>query len=231
MSCPSFKSLLAKQTFHKRGKVIIARLSGPTNPVFLNRIERMRKMAIALAALEARYLPALDPEFIQLTNAPNVTDWASYRASFDAVQTQAWLAYPSEDIRQDAEWLLLRAHRLDPVGDDWSRLMRRAPAKSRKHLKDAALLVMDDRIAAETLLRFYEDLALHGKAAPLPDLSGSMGWHPLVERLSSRHDTLDEALVNLGISPHPRVVLALEGESELYHAPLIWRALRVSGSP
>lgn len=38
---------------------------------------------------------------------------------------------------------------------------------------------MDDRIAAENLLCFYEDLALRGNAEPLPDLSGSMGWHPL----------------------------------------------------
>ena len=67
----------------------------------------------------------------------------------------------------------MRAHRLDPVGDDWSQLMRRAPAKSRKYLKDAALIAMDDRIAAEILLRFYEDLALRGQAEPLPDLSGA----------------------------------------------------------
>ena len=90
---------------------------------------------------------------------------------------------------------------------------------------------MDDRIAAEILLRFYEDLALHGNAEPLPDLSGSMGWHPLHERLSNRNDTLDEALTDLGVSPHPRVVLALEGETEVYHAPLVWRTLGYSSAP
>ena len=109
--------------------------------------------------------------------------------------------------------------------------MRRAPAKSRKYLKDAALIAMDDRIAAEILLRFYEDLALRGQAEPLPDLSGAMGWHPLHERLSNREDTLDEALTDLGISPHPRVVLALEGETEVYHAPLVWRTLGYSSAP
>jgi hypothetical protein len=86
----------------------------------------------AQIAVEARYLPNLDPEFIQLSNVPDVADWAEYRAGFDPVQTQAWLSYPSEKITQDAEFLLLmRAHRRDPVGDDWSQLMRRAPAKSR----------------------------------------------------------------------------------------------------
>ena len=109
--------------------------------------------------------------------------------------------------------------------------MRRAPAESRKHLKDAAPIAIDDRIAAEILLRFYEDLALRGKAEPLPDLSGAMGWHPLHERLSNRKDTLDEAVTDLGISPHPRVVLALEGETEVYHAPLVWRTLGYSSAP
>lgn len=109
--------------------------------------------------------------------------------------------------------------------------MRRAPAKSRKYLKDAALTAMDDRIAAEILLRFHEDLALRGKAEPLPDLSGSMGWHPLHERLSSRTGTMDEALTDVDISPHPRVVLALEGETEVYHAPLVWRTLGYSSAP
>jgi hypothetical protein len=109
--------------------------------------------------------------------------------------------------------------------------MRRAPARSRKYLKDAALLTLDDRIAAEILLRFYEDLALRGQARPLPDLSNAKGWNPLHERLSYHPETLDDDLVRLGISPHPRVVLALEGETEAYHAPLVWQALGFSETP
>jgi hypothetical protein len=197
--------------------------------VLLDRMERFGKLAIVLTAVEPRYLPNLDPEFIQLSNVPDISDWAEYRASFEPVRTQAWLSCPAEQIRKDAEFLLLmRAHRRDPVGNDWSQLMRRAPAKSRKHLKDAALVAMDDRIAAEILLRFYEDLALRGHAEPLPDLSGAMGWHPLHERLSYRKHTLDESLTDLGVSPHARVVLRLEGETEVYHDPLIWRMLGYS---
>lgn len=231
LALPELDATLARQTFHKRGERIIARMPKPSQ-LLLDRMERFRKMAIVLTAVEPRYLPNLDPEFIQLSNVPDIADWAEYRASFDPVRTQAWLSYPAEQIRNDAEFLLLmRAHRRDPVGDDWSQLMRRAPAKSRKHLKDAALIAMDDRIAAEILLRFYEDLALRGQAEPLPDLSGAMGWHPLHERLSNRNDTLDEALTDLGVSPHPRVVLALEGETEVYHAPLVWRTLGYSSAP
>ena len=53
----------------------------------------------------------------------------------------------------------------------------------------------------------------------------------LVERLSYRARTLDEDLIQLGISPHPRVVLALEGETEMAHAPRVWRALEFSDAP
>lgn len=78
---PELKSLLAKQTSHRRGKVTIARLPKPANPVLPDRVERLRKVAVALVALEARYLPALDPEFIQVTNVLTVEDWAAYRES------------------------------------------------------------------------------------------------------------------------------------------------------
>ena len=142
-----------------------------------------------------------------------------------------WLKYPAEQIRQDAEGLLLRAGRLDAVGAAWSQLMRRAPAKARERLKDAALQALDLRIAAEILLLFYEDLADRNQAGPLPDVAKSMAHHPLHERLSYRPKTLDENLVDLGISPHPRVVLALEGETEMYHAPFVWRALGFSDAP
>jgi hypothetical protein len=230
LALPDLEAMLATQRYHKRGDLIIARMAKPSQPL-LDRMVRFRKIAIALTAVEARYLPNLDPEFIQLTNVPDIADWDEYRAGFDPVLAQTWLSYPSQQIRQDAEFILLmRAHHRDPVGSDWSELMRRAPAKSRKYLKDSALIAMDDRIAAEILLRFYEDIALRGQADPLPDLSGAMGWHPLHERLSTRKDTLDEALTDLGISPHPQVVLALEGETEAYHAPLVWRTLGYSSA-
>jgi len=231
LALPDLDAMLSKQTYHKRGERVIARMPKPPQ-LLLDRMERFRKMTIALTAVEARYLPNLDPEFIQLTNVPDVTEWANYRARFDPVQAQSWLSYPPQQIRQDAESrLLTRAHHRDPVGDEWSQLMRRAPAKSRKYLKDAALIAMDDRIAAEILLRFYEDLALRGQAESLPDISGALYWHPLRDRLSYRGGTLDGALTDLGISPYPRVVLALEGETEVYHAPLVWRTLGYSAAP
>jgi antitoxin component HigA of HigAB toxin-antitoxin module len=171
---------------------------------------------------------------IQLTNVPKVEDWEAYRAAFNPVEMETRLQYSAKQARDDAEWLLVRANFIDPVGSEWSRLMRRAPIKSRKYLKDAALLALDARIAAEILLRFYEDLAHRGQAEPLPDLPGptaGRAWHPLAERLSYHPDRLDDDLVRLGISPHPRVILAIEGEAEAVHAPLIMEALGYSDAP
>jgi hypothetical protein len=186
-------------------------------------------MAITLTALEARYLPKLDPEWVRVSNA-ELTEWQQYRDSFDPVAMSARLGYPPAQVRQDAEWLLLRARRLDPVGDSWSRLTRRAPSSAWKELKNAALLAMDYRQAAEILLLFYEDLADHRQVAPLPEIPG-VAWHPLQERLSYRDHTLDEDLMNLGISPHPRVVLAVEGDTEEVHVLRVWKALGYPQAP
>jgi hypothetical protein len=225
---PELHGLLARRTYHKRAERRIVRLPQP-HPLLPDRAQKLRTAAIALTALEARYLPKLDPEWIHVTNA-ELEEWERYRDGFDPVAMSARLGYPSAQARQDAEWLLLRAHSIDPVGGTWSSLMRRAPRDSWKHLKDAALSAMDYREAAEILLRFYEDLADRGEAEPLPDIP-HVAWHPLHERLSYRPDTLDQDLMSLGISPHPRVVLAFEGDTEEVHVPLVWKALGYPEAP
>jgi hypothetical protein len=229
LACPELDGLLARREGWRtsRGTVIV-RLPEP-GPILLDRAVRLRTMAVVLTALEARYLPVLDPEWLQLINADQ-DEWRRYRHSFDPVAASVLLGYPATRARQDAEWLLSRARDLDPVGDSWSQLMRRAPAKAWKDLKDAALSALDYRIAAEILLLFYEDLAARDEADPLPDVPRN-GWHPLVERLSYRDQTLDEDLMHLGISPHPRVVLAIEGETEQAHVPLVWKQLDYPDAP
>lgn len=112
----------------------------------------------------------------------------------------------------------------------WSQLLRRAPRDSWKHLKGTALSAMSLRETAEILLRFYEDITDHGEAEPLPVIPG-VAWHPLHERLSERRQTLDEDLMQVGISPHPRVVLAVEGESEELHTPRVWKKLGYPNAP
>lgn len=186
------------------------------------RTAKFRPIALALTALEARYFPKLDAEWLHLNNTDE-QEWGQYRQAFDPVAMSRMLNYPAERVRQDAEWLLFRARQLDPLGNSWSRLVRRAPSSKWKDLKNDALLAMDYRIAAEMLLLFYEDIA--DRAEPLPDVAH------LHERLSYRERTLDQDLMGLGISPHPRVVLAVEGETEQEHVPGVWKELDYPDAP
>ena len=209
---PEIDGLLAYRRDHRRCGHRIARLPQP-HPILIGRAAKLRATTIALTALEARYLPVLDPEWIHLVNA-DAADWRTYRDGFDPVMISRQLGYTAAQARQDADWLLLRAHRIDPVGDSWSRLIRRAPSRAWEGLKDAALSAVDYRVAAEILLLFYEDLATCGHAEPLPDVPPGSSHH-LRYRLSHRDRTLDEDLTYLGLSPHPRVVLAVEGETRV----------------
>ena len=183
---------------------------------------RLRQMALALTGLEARYLPTLDPEWVQLTSR-DVAGWDRYRDRVSAQQLSTQLRCSAEQARADAEWLLFDAHRLDPMGD-WSRLVRRAPQSKWENLNGDALVAMEYRVAAEILLLFVDDLAAGGLAEPVPQ-HGGMAWGPLAERLSYRPDQLNEVLQDLGVSPHPRVVLALEGDTETRLVPRVFKAL------
>lgn len=58
---PQLEHVLAGRTYQKRRERLIARLPKP-DPILLDRTEKLRKMIIALTALEARYLANLDPE-------------------------------------------------------------------------------------------------------------------------------------------------------------------------
>lgn len=225
---PQIDSILARRRHYLRDRNVITRLPKP-DQFDLSQTARPRMIATVLTALEARYLPKLDPEWIQLVNTDEV-EWGRYRDQFDPVKMSQILGYSAQQAREDAEWLLFLAHRINPVGRAWLRLMRRAPRAKWKDLKDAALLTMDYREAAEILLCFYEDLVGRGEAEALPVIP-PIAWHPLHERLSYRPETLDQDLMGLGISPHPRVVLAVEGEAEEVHAPLVGRALGYSEAP
>jgi hypothetical protein len=180
---------------------------------------------VVLTAIEARYLPVAEPEWLHLVNT-EVDEWQKYRDSFDPVGLARLLSVSREHVVDRAERLLLDAHWMDQTGD-WSRLIRRATPEKWKSLSGDVLVAMDHRLAAEMLLMFAEDL---GAVPVRPE--GSRVWHPWDERLTAgRHESLDELLVDLGISPHTRVVLAVEGETEELLVPRVFSVLGLRQSP
>ena len=231
---PEIDRYLGRAIFRGKLGLPVARL--PAADQYLTQLaQRYRTIAGVLTALEARYLPNLDPEWTRISRVDerDLGRWVQYRKNFDPIDFSARFAYTADQARSDAELLLVRADRIDPIASGPLRqLVRRLPPDGRKHLQGPALVAMDYRVAAEILLRFCEDLAERGVGSPVPAAATfGMSWHPLRDRLSCRDQTLDQDLMDLGLSPHPRVVLAVEGQTEEVHVPLVWKALGYPDAP
>jgi hypothetical protein len=88
---------------------------------------------------------------------------------------------------------------------------------------------MDYRIAAEILLLFYNDLVKAGVAEPIEE--SPRYWRgPFDGRLESDHSELESTLMDFGISPHPSLILVLEGDTEMLLVPRVMELLNVRPS-
>jgi len=188
--------------------------------------ERSRELAALLVALEARYLPALEHGRLHVRNA-TIEQWETFAQQFDPAAVLARLNRDPTDLLRSAGDLLFGARRSDPLGHDWSELVRRAPQRTWGDLSGDALVALDHRIAAEILLLCYEDLAARGAVAPLTDRKDL--FHIERERISYRPRQLDTNLSSLGLSPHPGVILVVEGETEEVFVPLVRDHIRIPG--
>jgi len=206
-------------------RIVLPVLEEWSRPIF----EGHRRWALVLSVLEARYLPTVDPEWLSLSNT-DLGEWQSFREDYDPIAAAQSLGVAGEEVRDQAERLLLRARNLDPTGD-WARLIGRAPRRSWKTLRGDALLALDHRVAAEILLQFHDDLVAARYVAPLLDLPTVVG-HLHCARLSAgRGEPIDRVLGHLGVSPHPGVVLAVEGETEELLVPRVFDHLGLRRSP
>jgi len=188
--------------------------------------ERSRQLAVLLVALEARYLPVLERGWLHIRNDID-EQWGAFAHQFDPAAALVRLNREPADLLRSADDLLLRARRSDPLGHDWSELIRRAPQRTWDHLSGDVLVALDQRIAAEILLLCYEDLAARGTVAPLTERNNL--FHSERERISYRSRPLDTNLSSLGLSPHPGVILVVEGETEEVFVPLVRDHIRIPG--
>ena len=86
---------------------------------------------------------------------------------------------------------------------------------------------MDCRITGEILLRHYEELVRLSRAEPLPK-APPRTYGPFDFRLKRRRP-LDALLTEFGLSPHPRLVLVVEGETERRLFPRVMAILGLRG--
>jgi hypothetical protein len=114
-------------------------------------------------------------------------------------------------LKDSAAALLHRADNIDPLGK-WVDVVREADPGSWDDLKGEARCAVDFRIAAEILLGYYEDLVKAGRADPLP--KPERRWRGEFDRRLKPKGPLDQVLTDFGLSPHPSLIVVVEGDTE-----------------
>lgn len=150
----------------------------------------------------------LNEGLVSLTNA-DFDQWVEYRESFSAIDLAGRLGVDADEAYRRGEQLLMRARSIDPLGP-WHHVVRHGDRRSQDRLTGGARLALDHRRAAELMLLSAGDLDGKLRALAPP----RRVWHPTDDRLMRHGEALDEALIDLGVSPHPRVLLILKGETE-----------------
>ncbi len=182
-----------------------------------------RDIAIVAAALEPAYYPRITGH-LRLRGEEDIENFDQWREGVSASSLLSWLELDADWLTGSAAMLLGEADRIDPLGD-WAEVVARADAESWKLLRGSARRALDLRISAELLLACHDDLA---GAVPSPPRSRSRVRGPFDRRLKSTRP-LDEMLTHFGLSPHPRLVLVVEGATELLLIPRAIAILGISG--
>lgn len=176
----------------------------------------LREVVIALSVLEPLYYPAV----IGLFNGwdEDLEAVERWRKRSPVSGTLTWLGVDADWLKSRATGLLEQADRIDPLGP-WLLVVREADRSRWKELRGEARSAIDLRVGAEVLLAYYERLA-RGRLAPKLVKPAGRGRDPLGNRLRSRRD-LDGVLTEFSLSPHPHLLLVLEGETELFIFPRV----------
>jgi len=172
-----------------------------------------RQLTALLTALEPYYLPDIVWHERLRRLGESFEEYQLFRRSLDPVRLLADVAWDPADLQKQAEALLHQADARDPLAA-WLPLVRQIHPDEWTKLKGTARLAIDQRIAAEMILQFLEDLAPLGGAQALPSIPPRAS-HPLMSRLKRDRADLDGLLMDYGLSPYPAVILGLEGETEI----------------
>jgi hypothetical protein len=211
----AFRSSTARRT-----RTGIRQTLPAATPLERHQARRLRNLVMVLTRLDHRYRPSITGRL-----RGDVEEW-SQGAKLLATEVLHQCCCSPADLVQQAESLLNGARTGDPLGK-WFRIVRHANFNGLEALNGPARAALLRRIAAELLLDLHEDLVDEGEVADLPAVSDRF-WEPRHERLRSDRSELDRALLDLGVSPHPRLIVAVEGETEELIMP---RVLEQIGIP
>ena len=183
---------------------------------FRGHATKLRRQCILLSALAPRHLPGIWGQ-ISLPGGGDFSEFSDSRFDItDKARIQLAGVKPGE-LLGPAELLLSSARTNDPLIEWWPQI-RHSNYSGWGKLAGASLYALWQRIAAEVLLRTHEHLAEAKLVDPLPAETEGHFRKPLYDRISAREaEGLDQALGSLGLSPYPRVMLIVEGDTELLH--------------
>jgi len=184
-------------------------------PTYAAQAARVRDEHLAISALSDRFLPGVLGRSTYSSPSERSAVLEA-RLNIGADSRLAATTFPSERLQPVAEYMLLHAAAIDPMSGWWD-LIRHAGYDGWNRMSGSPLEAVWWRVGAELLLLAHEELADAGNLSPLPDFSApSRFHHPLLDRpgTPAQSISLERALARYGLSPHSRVLLVVEGETE-----------------
>jgi hypothetical protein len=181
------------------------------------RATHLRSLAIVLSALE----PVYYPDVIRRIRFGPFGEQEAYDRWLNRLrptELTRWLELEPPWFKDRAFDLLLEAEFLDPLRN-WARLVAQADSDRWGDLRNDARRAIDLRVAAEMFLRYYERLA-QARKAPAIKKDDQRTQQRLAYRLKAT-GRIDPLLTDFGLSPHPRLILVVEGETELEIVPRV----------
>ena len=195
------------------------------------RAARLDEIVIAVSALEAVHYPDVMGRLQWRRGVEAIAEYERWREKLPVTWALRWLGVDAAWIRSAAAELLRLADGIDPLGA-WLDVVRQADPGTWERLKGSARSAMDVRIAAEVLLRYYDALARARRAPSLewPRQRRRVGRSIFASRLQAQ-GSVDDVLTSFGLSPHPNLVLVVEGDTELEIVPRVMRHFGIRTDP
>jgi hypothetical protein len=195
----------------RRGEVVgVLPVEAGLRQIWLERAALLRDVILAVSALEPIYYPQV-LGWSRFSSDEDADAYWPWRSKLPLGRMKHWLGINAGWLKDTAARLLAEAERIDPLGE-WAELIGRGDPDKWTRLRGSARNAMDFRVAAEILLKYHDRLVAAGRAKPLPESQPRFGG-AFDDRLKPRRP-LDSLLTEFGLSPHPRLVVVVEGPTE-----------------
>jgi len=222
LALPLVRAALPYFRYSREGIVSGFEVHRATSGYWQGQARWLQSKLIALSALEPIYYPNTIRRIRY--NGDELEHYDEWRNKLRPRAMLDWLEVEPSWIKESAGALLDQAEALDPMGR-WSELVREAHPDRWEWLQGEARSAVDLRVGAEILLRYYDRLA-RGRIAPKIKEPAGRYRDQFSGRLKPR-DGLDRVLTDFGLSPHPRLILVVEGETELLLFPRVMELLGI----